>query len=75
MLRVGVVGCGPIGLRHARSYQSHPDARLTCVCDVAKERADSLFRSVRTPDQARAAARKLGFQVPTYRHVIGERAY
>ncbi|MBI2941585.1 MAG: Gfo/Idh/MocA family oxidoreductase [Chloroflexi bacterium] len=40
MLRVGVVGCGRIGLRHARGYQSHPDARLACVCDVVKERAD-----------------------------------
>lgn len=39
MLKVGVVGCGGIGLLHSRAYQSHPEAELVCVCDVVKEKA------------------------------------
>ncbi len=41
MLRVGVVGCGGIGLRHSRAYQSHPESELVCVCDMVKEKADA----------------------------------
>jgi len=41
MLRVGVVGCGGIGLRHSKAYQSHANAELICVCDIIKEKADA----------------------------------
>ena len=40
MLKVGVVGCGRIGRRHALGYQSHPDCKLVCVCDLVKAKAD-----------------------------------
>ncbi len=41
MLKIGVVGCGGIGLIHSRAYQSHPNAQLVCVCDIVKEKADA----------------------------------
>jgi len=34
MLRVGVVGCGGIGLRHSKAYQSHANAKLICVSEI-----------------------------------------
>ena len=40
MLRVAVVGLGPIGNTHCRHYQSSPHAELVGVCDIIKERAD-----------------------------------
>ena len=41
MLKVGVVGCGGIGLKHSKAYQSHPNVELVCVCDIVKEKADA----------------------------------
>ncbi|MBN2309329.1 MAG: Gfo/Idh/MocA family oxidoreductase [Candidatus Hydrogenedentes bacterium] len=41
MLRVCVVGMGPIGNRHAVNYASSPLAELVGVCDIIKERADA----------------------------------
>lgn len=41
MLRVAVVGCGPIGNIHARHYQSTPLCELVGVCDLIQERADA----------------------------------
>ncbi|MDQ1326873.1 MAG: Gfo/Idh/MocA family oxidoreductase, partial [Candidatus Poribacteria bacterium] len=41
MLKVGVVGCGGVGLLHSRAYLSHPQANLVCVCDMVKEKADA----------------------------------
>ncbi|MCC6445923.1 MAG: Gfo/Idh/MocA family oxidoreductase [Armatimonadetes bacterium] len=41
MLKVGVVGCGPIGRTHAGIYAANPNVELVCVCDIIRERADS----------------------------------
>ncbi len=41
MLRVCVIGMGPIGNSHARHYQSHPSCELAGVCDILRERADT----------------------------------
>lgn len=41
MLRVAVVGLGPIGNIHARHYQSSPHCTLAGVCDIIPERADA----------------------------------
>ena len=38
MLKVGVVGCGGVGLRHSLAYQSHPESELVCVCDMVAGR-------------------------------------
>jgi len=40
MLRVCVIGMGPIGNRHADIYKSDPLADLVGVCDIIPERAD-----------------------------------
>jgi predicted dehydrogenase len=41
MPRIGAVGCGRIGLRHQEAYLSHPQAKLVCVCDMDKAKADA----------------------------------
>jgi len=41
MLRVGVIGLGPIGNRHADNYRADPRAELVGVCDLIPERADA----------------------------------
>src|SRR5437764_1431462 len=40
MLRVCVIGVGPIGNRHADIYQADPLAELVGVCDVVPVKAD-----------------------------------
>jgi predicted dehydrogenase len=39
-LRIGIVGMGGIGNRHAQVYQELPEAEVVAVCDIIKERAD-----------------------------------
>ncbi len=41
MQRVGVVGLGPIGNRHANIYAAMGNAELVGVCDLDRERADA----------------------------------
>ena len=41
MIRVGVIGLGPIGNRHARLYKADPLADLVGVCDILHDRADA----------------------------------
>ena len=41
MQRVGVIGMGPIGNRHADVYAADKGAELIAVCDVDRERADA----------------------------------
>ena len=40
-LRVGVIGMGPIGNRHAMIYKENPQVELVGVCDIRKDRADA----------------------------------
>jgi len=40
MLRVAVIGMGPIGNRHARILKENPQVELVGVCDVLRDRAD-----------------------------------
>lgn len=40
MLRVCVIGMGPIGNRHAKIYTENPDVTLVGVCDRIRERAE-----------------------------------
>jgi len=42
MLRVCVIGLGPIGTRHASIYKEDPLAELVGLCDVRRERADAV---------------------------------
>jgi predicted dehydrogenase len=41
-LRVGVIGCGPIGALHAEAVCLSPVATLVGVCDLERERAEGL---------------------------------
>lgn len=40
MLRVAVIGLGPIGNIHLRHYQAHPQCILAGCCDIIRGRAD-----------------------------------
>lgn len=43
-VKFGVVGCGRIGTRHAEEIFKNKRAELCAVCDVIKERADTLAK-------------------------------
>src|SRR5258708_6472282 len=49
MLRVCVIGLGPIGNRHADMYLADPLAQLVGVCDVLTDRADAASRRLGVP--------------------------
>jgi predicted dehydrogenase len=44
VLRVGVIGCGPIGALHAKTVRGATDAALAAVCDLVGDRAEGLAR-------------------------------
>ncbi len=46
-LRVGVVGAGHLGSRHAQIYAAMPGVRLAAICDIDRARAAPLARSLR----------------------------
>ncbi len=41
-LKVAVIGAGHIGARHLEAYRSSPNAEIVGVCDLMKDRAESL---------------------------------
>lgn len=41
-VKFGIIGCGRIGSRHAEEISNNPRAELTAVCDIIKEKANSL---------------------------------
>jgi len=49
MLKVCVIGMGPIGNRHADMYKADPLARLVGVCDIIQERADAAAARLGVP--------------------------
>jgi predicted dehydrogenase len=49
MIRVGVVGMGGIGNRHAEVYARDPLSQLVAVCDVVRERADAAAQRFGVP--------------------------
>ncbi len=49
MVRVAVIGMGPIGNRHADIYKADPLAELVGVCDVKKDRADASAKRLGVP--------------------------
>ena len=49
MLRVCVIGLGPIGNRHADIYRDDELADLVGVCDIDRERADAASRRLGVP--------------------------
>lgn len=49
MLRVAVIGCGPIGNRHADIYVADPLSELVGVCDILPDRADAAAERLGVP--------------------------
>ncbi len=49
MLRVAVIGCGPIGNRHADIYKEDPLSELVGVCDILHDRADAAAERLEVP--------------------------
>jgi predicted dehydrogenase len=49
MLRVAVIGAGPIGNRHADIYKADPLAELVGICDIIKEKADAAAERLGIP--------------------------
>ena len=49
MLRVCVIGLGPIGNLHATIYQGDPLAKLAGVCDIIPERAEATGKRLGVP--------------------------
>lgn len=47
LLRVGVIGVGHLGSRHAQIYANMPGVRLVSVCDADAARAASVARALR----------------------------
>ena len=47
--RVGVIGLGPIGNKHASIYRDMPDADLAAVCDIVAERAEATGQRLGVP--------------------------
>lgn len=48
-IRVAVIGCGPIGNRHADLHKANPMAELVAVCDFRKERCDASAKRLGVP--------------------------
>ena len=49
MLRVCVIGMGPIGNRHADMYKADPLAELVGVCDIRRDRTDAAAARLGVP--------------------------
>ncbi len=49
MLRVCVIGMGPIGNRHSDMYKRDPLAELVGVCDIRRDRADAAASRLGVP--------------------------
>lgn len=49
MLRVAVIGAGPIGNLHADIHNSDPLAELVGICDIIRERADKASARLEVP--------------------------
>ena len=41
MLKIGIVGIGNIGTRHAEVYETNPKTQIVAICDIIKEKADA----------------------------------
>jgi predicted dehydrogenase len=40
-LKIGIVGIGNIGSRHAGAYEKNPKTEIVAICDIVKEKADA----------------------------------
>ena len=49
MLKIGIVGMGGIGNKHAQVYSENPKSEIAAVCDIIRERADAASEKYRAP--------------------------
>lgn len=49
VLRMAVIGCGPIGALHARAIVDAPNASLAAICEVNEQRRDGAARRFDVP--------------------------
>lgn len=40
MLKIGIIGMGKIGNKHAECYRKNKSTKIEAVCDIIKEKAD-----------------------------------
>jgi predicted dehydrogenase len=62
-VRLGLIGCGLIGLRHLADFKKLPDCEITAVCDVYQARVD----------QARADAGQQARGFQDFRKVLDDK--
>lgn len=62
-VRLGLIGCGLIGLRHLADFKTLPDCEITAVCDVYQARVD----------QARADAGQQARGFQDFRKVLDDK--
>jgi len=48
-VRVGVIGVGHLGARHAKTYKDNPNCLLVGICDTNQVRLDEISRSLSIP--------------------------
>lgn len=49
MKKVALVGCGRISRRHIEAIQANDNLEIACVCDVVKEKAQSISKELSVP--------------------------
>lgn len=49
MIKIGLVGCGRISPRHFESITGNPEFKLTAVCDIMKDKAETAGRKYGVP--------------------------
>ena len=73
-VRIGVVGSGSLGSRHASIYSKFSNVELACVCDIDKDRASLIGKSLKRPwctdykKLARENIDAVSIVTPTYLH-------
>ncbi len=56
-LRIGLLGCGGIQAKHARTFRARPDATIAALCDVSDAAIDRLIERLDAPDALKDAPR------------------
>jgi UDP-N-acetyl-2-amino-2-deoxyglucuronate dehydrogenase len=49
MIKIGLVGCGRISLRHFECIEANPEFKLMAVCDIDKNKAESAAKKYGIP--------------------------
>jgi len=59
-VRVGLLGCGGIQAKHARTFLTRPDARIAALCDVSDAAIDKLVERLESPAKLKDVPRFTG---------------